>query len=62
MFRLAHDGKGLKIRINSLSVSSVSTSIQESLPPSVARLEYIRKALPQELKESAGDKDHVSYS
>jgi hypothetical protein len=33
MFRLAHDGKGLKIRISSVSVLSVSTSIQESLPP-----------------------------
>jgi len=28
----------------------------------LARQEYIRKAISQELKESAGDKDHVSYS
>ena len=35
MFRLAHDGKGLKIRISSLSVSSVPTSIQEPPPPSL---------------------------
>ena len=35
MFRLAHDGKGLKIRISSLSASSAPTSIEEPPPPSL---------------------------